>query len=208
MLWKKCWSFLLQIFIILSDIEEFTIWFSDFLHFMVQRWLNRFVYITTNCSCCPLNCLSVPAKIPICSVGTLCPPAPRPPAPQRLPLACQAASRLEPGQACQLPGLALHIYHWVVGHRPWTTWGSAAPPGPTEFSIVSFQIKYSGSCGELCWGWESPCSHSVSGPLWQKSKTQIVKKLKNSNSDKTLKLKLCQNLKKINFYKSQKLKLW
>ena len=107
MLWKKCWSFLLQIFIILSDIEEFTIWFSDFLHFMVQRWLNRFVYITTNCSCCPLNCLSVPAKIPICSVGTLCPPAPRPPAPQRLPLACQAASRLASSLARLASCLAL-----------------------------------------------------------------------------------------------------
>ena len=30
---------------------------------------------------------------------------------------------------------------------------SAAPPGATEMSIISFQIKYSGSCGELCWGW-------------------------------------------------------
>jgi hypothetical protein len=35
---------------------------------------------------------------------------------------------------------------------PWTTcpWGSAAPPGAGEMSIVTFQIKCSCSCGELC----------------------------------------------------------
>ena len=56
----------LPIFIILSDTEESTTIFLDFYHFRVQRWLNRFVYIKTNCSCCPLNCSSVAAKSPIC----------------------------------------------------------------------------------------------------------------------------------------------
>ena len=56
----------LPIFIILSDTEESTTIFLDFYHFRVQRWLNRFVYIKTNCSCCPLNCSRVAAKSPIC----------------------------------------------------------------------------------------------------------------------------------------------
>ena len=47
--------FVLPISIILSDIEESTIRFSNFYLSRVQRWLNRFIYITTNCSCCPLN---------------------------------------------------------------------------------------------------------------------------------------------------------
>ena len=56
---KKFWIFFLPIFIILSDIKESTFRFSYFYLFKVQRWLNRFVYITTNHSCCPLNCSSV-----------------------------------------------------------------------------------------------------------------------------------------------------
>ena len=39
----------------------------------------------------------------------LCTLAPHPPAPQQLQLACQAESSREPGQACQLPGHALHL---------------------------------------------------------------------------------------------------
>ena len=54
-------------------------------------------------------------RAPSAGAPTLCPLAPHPPAPQHLPLACQAASRLEPVQTCQLPGLALHLKHWVVG---------------------------------------------------------------------------------------------
>ena len=50
-------------------------------------------------------------RAPSAGAPTLCPAAPRPLAPQQLPLACQAASRLEPGQAGRLPGLALHLYH-------------------------------------------------------------------------------------------------
>ena len=40
---------------------------------------------------------------------------------------------------------------------PWTTcpWDSAAPPCAAEMSNISFQIKYSSSCGELCKGEES-----------------------------------------------------
>ena len=58
-------------------------------------------------------------RVPSAGAPTYCPPAPRSLAPQQLPLplACQAASRLEPGQVCQLPGLALHLYHWVVGYH-------------------------------------------------------------------------------------------
>ena len=57
-------------------------------------------------------------RAPSAGAPTLCPTAPCPLAPQQLPLACQAASRPESGQACQLPDLALHLYHWVVGHYP------------------------------------------------------------------------------------------
>ena len=47
-------------------------------------------------------------RAPSAGAPTLCPLAPHPPAPQQLQLACQAGSSREPGQACQLPGLALH----------------------------------------------------------------------------------------------------
>jgi hypothetical protein len=50
---------------------------------------------------------------------------------------------------------------------PWTTspYGSGTPPGVREMSIVPFQIKCSGSCGELCWGSVNPWSHGVSSPF-------------------------------------------
>ena len=54
----------------------------------------------TECSCCPLNCFSVPAKSPICRNPNTLPSCSTSTSPS-------AASRLEPGQACQLPGLAL-----------------------------------------------------------------------------------------------------
>ena len=106
-------------------------------------------------------------RAPSAGAPTLCPPAPCPLAPQKVPLACQAASRLEPGQVCQLLGLALR-YHWVAGHHPGQLVVGAQQHLMAELSIVSLQIQYYGSCGELCWGWESPCSHSVSGPLHSK----------------------------------------
>ena len=64
---------------------------------------------------------------------------------------------------------------------PGTTcpWGSAARPGAGEISIVSFQIKCSGSCGELCWGSENSWFHGVSSllshfPSFDKTLRQIV----------------------------------
>ena len=110
--------FLLLIFIILSDIEESTIRFSYFYLFKVQRWLNRFVYIKTDRSCCPLNCSTVQAKSPIsrspnclssCSTSS-----------SRLAAttSMSGSKQLWAGQAFQLPGLALHLYHQVVGHHP------------------------------------------------------------------------------------------
>ena len=54
-------------------------------------------------------------RAPSAGAPTLCPLTPHPSAPQQLPLACQAGSSREPGQ---LPGLALHLYHQVVGRHP------------------------------------------------------------------------------------------
>ena len=107
-------------------------------------------------------------RAPSAGAPTLCPPAPCPLAPQKVPLACQAASRLEPGQVCQLLGLALR-YHWVAGHHPGQLVVGAQQHLMAELSIVSLQIQYYGSCGELCWGWESPCSHGVRGPFLKKT---------------------------------------
>ena len=56
---EENFKFFLPIFIILSDIEESIIRLSHFYLFRVQWRLNRFVYITTNHSCCPLNCSSM-----------------------------------------------------------------------------------------------------------------------------------------------------
>ena len=121
---EEIFNFVLLILIILIDIKQSTIKFSDFHLFRVQRWLNQFVYITTNCSFCPLNCFSVQANCPICRSPNTMPSCSTPTSPSaatsgtsNLLLACQAASRLEPGQACQPPGLALHLFHLVVGHH-------------------------------------------------------------------------------------------
>ena len=46
-------------------------------------------------------------RAPSAGAQTFCPLAPHPPAPKQLPLACQARSSQQPGQACQLPRLAL-----------------------------------------------------------------------------------------------------
>ena len=65
-----------------------------------------------------------------------------------------------PGLTAALPcPTPLSLGNWPP---PWTTcpWGSEAPPGAREMSIVQFQIKISGSCGS-----ESPWSHGVSGPF-------------------------------------------
>ena len=161
MLVKKLLScFFLAIFIILSDIEESPNRFLDFYLLRVHRWLNRFVYITTNHSCCPLNCSSVRAKSPICrSPNTLfsCSTSTSPSA-----ATTSMSGKKQPGgwpglsgtRPCPTP---LTLGSWPP---PWTTcpWGSAAPPGGKEMAIVPFQ-----SCGDLCWGSENPWSHGVSG---------------------------------------------
>ena len=145
------------------------LFFSDFYLFRVQRWLHQFVYITTNCSCCPLNCFSVQANCPICrSPNTMpfCSTSTRPSAATTSMSGSQQAGAwpgLPAARPCPTP---LSLGSWPP---LWTTcpWGSAAPPGAAEMSSVSFQMQYSGSSGELCWGWESPCSHGVSSPLGQ-----------------------------------------
>ena len=141
--------------------------FSDFYLFRVKRWLNQFFYITTNCSCCPLNCFSVQANCPICrSPNPLpsCSTSTRPSAATNSMSDSQQA-RAWPGfpaaRPCPKP---LSQGSWPP---PGTTcpWGSEAPPGAVEMSNYSFQIRYSGSCVETCRGWESQCSHGVSGPF-------------------------------------------
>ena len=63
--WRVCYQRGLPR-LVLSDVEESKIRFPEFQLFRVPIWLNQFVYITTNHSCCPLNCSSVLAKSPIC----------------------------------------------------------------------------------------------------------------------------------------------
>ena len=111
MLLKKFLRFSTANTFLLRDIEESTIRFSDFDLLRVQWWLNRFVYITTNHNCCPLNCSRAVSRprAPSSGAPTLCPLAPHSQAPQQLPLACQAGISREPDQACQLPSLALHL---------------------------------------------------------------------------------------------------
>ena len=118
MLLKKFWSFFLPIFIILSDIEESTIRFSYCYLFKVQRWLNRFAYITTNRSCCPLNCSSVQAKSPICRSPNCLSSCSTSSSPSASTTSMSGSKQPWAGQACQLPGLALHLFHQVVGHHP------------------------------------------------------------------------------------------
>ena len=45
-------------------------------------------------------------RAPSVGAPTLGPLAPHPPAPQQLPISCQAGSSWEPSKSCQLPGLA------------------------------------------------------------------------------------------------------
>ena len=106
---KGILKFILSIFIIFSDIEQSTIKFSDFHTFLeCEDDLTR-LFTSQPIAVVALSTASVcQPRTPSAGAPTLCPPAPRPLAPQQLPLACQAASRLEPGQACQLLGLALH----------------------------------------------------------------------------------------------------
>ena len=113
--WRNFEVFLLPIFIILSDIEESTIPFSYFYFFKVQRWLNRFVYITTNRSCCPLICSSVQAKSPICGSPNCLSSCSTSSSPSAATTSMSGSKQPWVGQACQLPGLALHLYHQVVG---------------------------------------------------------------------------------------------
>ena len=81
-------------------------------------------------------------RAPSAGAPRLCPLAPHPPALQQLPLSCQAGSIREP--ASQLAALPcptpLTMGRWPP---PLTTcpWGSAAPPGAGEMSIVPFQIN-------------------------------------------------------------------
>ena len=94
---------------------------------------------------------------PSAEAPTLCPPAPRPPAPLQLPVVpvtyCMSGSQqagawpgLPAARPCPTP-LSLGSWPPLCTTCPW---GSAAPPGAAEKSIVSFQIQYSGSSGELC----------------------------------------------------------
>ena len=121
MLWKKCKK--------LNLVNNYYFeWYwrihnqiSYFYFFRFQRWPYLFVYITTNCSCCPLNCFSVPAESPICrSPNTLpsCSTSTSSSAATTSMSGSQQAGAWPAGQACKLPGLALHLYHWVVGHHP------------------------------------------------------------------------------------------
>ena len=144
---------------------------SDFQIFTFSECKDDLTSLFTSQSIAVVALSTAPVCRPRAPSGVtpiLCHLAPHPPASHQLPLACQAASNREPGQACQLPGLALHLYQspdsWP---SPWTTCpkGSAAPPGAREMSIVPFQIKFSGSCKELCGGSENPWSHGVSGPF-------------------------------------------
>ena len=118
MLMKTFWSFFLPIFIISSNIEETTIRFSYFYLFKVQRWLNRFVYITTNHSCCSFNCSSVQANSPICRSPNCLSSCSTSSSPSAATTSMSCNEQPWAGQACQLPGLALNLYHQVVGHHP------------------------------------------------------------------------------------------
>ena len=96
---KGILKFILSIFIIFSDIEQSTIKFSDFHTFLeCEDDLTR-LFTSQPIAVVALSTASVcQPRTPSAGAPTLCPPAPRPLAPQQLPLACQAASRLEPGQ--------------------------------------------------------------------------------------------------------------
>ena len=116
--WRNFEVSFLPIFIILSDIEESTIRLSYFYLFKVQRWPNRFVYITINRSCCPLNCSSVQAKSPICRSPNCLSSCSTFSSPSAATTSMSGSKQPWVGQACQLPGLALHLYHQVVSHHP------------------------------------------------------------------------------------------
>ena len=140
----------MPIFIILSDIEESTIIFSYFYFFKDQRWPNRFVYITTNRSCCPLNCSSVQAKSPICrsrsrSRSPSCSTSSSPSA-----ATTSMSGRKQPwaGQVWQLPGLALSLYHQVVGHHPGQLILEAQQYLLAPEKCPFFFFRCSGSCAE------------------------------------------------------------
>ena len=53
---------------------------------------------------------------------------------------------------------------------------------------------------------QSPCDKTQKLKLWENSKTQIVRKLKNSNCDESQKLEIVTKLKNLNCDKTQKLK--
>ena len=92
-------KFILSIFIIFSDIEQSTIKFSDFHTFLECKDDLTRLFTSQPIAVVALSTASVcQPRTPSAGAPTLCPPAPRPLAPQQLPLACQAASRLEPGQ--------------------------------------------------------------------------------------------------------------
>ena len=119
---EEIFKFFLTIFIILSVIEESKI---RFLNFYLLECKDDLTSLFTSQSIAVVALSTAPVCRPrALSAVTpiLCPLAPHPPASHQLPLACQAESNREPGQACQLPGLALHLYQspgsWP---SPWTT---------------------------------------------------------------------------------------
>ena len=168
MLLKKFWSFFvcqyLLFWVILKNQQ------SDFHIFTFSKCkddlTNRFVFITTNRSCCPLNCSSVQAKSPICRSPNCLAFSSTSSSPSAATTSMSGSKQPWAGQACQLPGLALHLYHQVVGHHPGQLVLDAQQRlGAREMSIALFQIKCSGSCEELCWVSKNPWSHGVSGPF-------------------------------------------
>ena len=109
----------------------------------------------------------VPAKSPICrNPNTLssCSISTSPPA-----ATSSMSGRKQPGTSPGLPAAGPCPTPLTPSScpSPWTTcpWGSPAPPVDREMSIVPFQIKFSCSCGELCWGSENPWYYGVISPL-------------------------------------------
>ena len=132
--WKLCyWQVFFPILNILSNIEEST---TDFQNFTFSECKDDLIGLFT----------SQPITVIALSTASACQPrAPSAGAPTLCPF---YPHQQVPQQPCPTP---LTPGSWPP---PWTTcpWGSAAPPGSRDMSIVPFQIKCSGSCGELCWG--------------------------------------------------------
>ena len=109
MLLKKFLSFFCQyllFWVILKNQQ------SDFHIFTFSKCKDDLTGLFTSQPITVVALSTAPAfrpRDPSAGAPTLCPLALHPPGPQQLPLACQAGISWEPGQACQLPGLALHL---------------------------------------------------------------------------------------------------